>query len=70
MVIGKVKLVLKNLNKKKVKSMAYVVKGGKECLLRRRDGEVLDVIIINLNGAGQRGLLTLRCLLREEKRQP
>ena len=49
-VIGKVKLVLKNLNRKKVKCMAYVVEGGKECLLGRRDGEALGVIHINPRG--------------------
>ena len=49
-IMGKVKLVLKNLNQKKVKCMVYVVKGGKECLLGRRDGEALGVINIHPRG--------------------
>ena len=38
-VLGKVKLVLKNLNNKRVKTMAYVVEDGGDCLLGRRYGK-------------------------------
>ena len=45
-VLGKVKLALRNLNGLKVKSMAYVVRGGGESLLGRKDrsqGIISDV---------------------------
>ena len=42
--------MLKNLNGRRVKSMAYVVKKGKESLLRRKDEDALGVIMINPKG--------------------
>ena len=36
LVIGRIKLVMKNLNNRRVKSMAYVVREGKESLLGRQ----------------------------------
>ena len=50
-VIGKAKLVLRNLQGKKVKSMALVVQDEKECLLGKRDGDALGLIVIVLQGA-------------------
>ena len=47
---GKVKLVIKNVVGQKVKSMAYVIKGGKQSLLEKRNGEALGIIVINLEG--------------------
>ena len=49
--MGRVKLVIKNLNGKRVKSMAYVVKGGTESLLGRRDGQALGIIVLNPEGS-------------------
>ena len=46
--MGHVKLVLKNLNDKKVKLMDYVIEDGKESLLGRRNGQVLGIINIDL----------------------
>ena len=50
-ILGKVKLDLRNKNNLKVKSIAYVVRGGKESFLGRRDGEALGIIAINPNRA-------------------
>ena len=49
-VLGKVKVVLRNLNDRKVKAMVYVVRGAKESLLGRRDGEALGIISIESKG--------------------
>ena len=49
-VLERVKLVLKNANGLKVKSMAYVVQGGKESLLGRRDGVALGINNLHLQG--------------------
>ena len=46
--MGKVKLVQKNTNGLRIKSIAYVVLGGKESLLGRRDGGPLVIINIDL----------------------
>ena len=49
-VFGKVKVVLRNMNDRKVKAMVYVVRGAKESLLGRRDGEALGIISIESKG--------------------
>ena len=49
-VLGKAKVVLRNLNDRKVKAMVYVVRGAKESLLGRRDGEALGIISIESKG--------------------
>ena len=40
--------VLKNTNGLKIKSMEYVVQGGKKSLLGRRDGVALGIINLDL----------------------
>ena len=42
--MGKVKVILKNMNGPRIKLMVYVVRGGKESLLGRSDGEALGII--------------------------
>ena len=49
-VLERVKMVMKNANRLKVKSMGYVVQGGKESLLGRRDGLALGIINLDLQG--------------------
>ena len=51
LVLGKVELVLKNLNNCKMKSMAYVIKGVMDTFLGRRNGELLGVIVIISKGS-------------------
>ena len=48
--MGSVKLILKNANGYKVRSVAYGVQGGNESLLGRRDGEALGIIKLDLRG--------------------
>ena len=48
--MGRVKLFLKNPNGLNVKSMAYVVQGGKESLLGQRDSVALGINNMDLQG--------------------
>ena len=61
--------MVKNLNNKKEKSMACIVRGGKESLLGRRDGEALRIIKMYPNGAEPEGCSLPHLNLEEDHNQ-
>ena len=49
-IMGRFKTIMQNEAGKKIKTMAYVVRGQKESLLRKKDGEMLGIIKIQKRG--------------------